>query len=55
MRQDMKGNTNLVTGTVYYLLGVHSGTVGPAITGGQQIGLGAAWYIDLVEEIAAQF
>src|SRR5574341_821955 len=49
---DDKGNTNLVTGTVYYLLGVHSGTVDPSITGGQQIGLGAAWYIDLVEEIA---
>ncbi len=52
---DDKGTTHLVTGTVYYLLGVHSGTVDPKITGGQQIGLGAAWYIELVEEIAAQF
>jgi len=52
---DDKGNTDLVTGTVYYLLGVHSGTVDPKITGGKEIGLGAAWYIELVEEIAAQF
>jgi S1-C subfamily serine protease len=52
---DDKGNTEIVTGTVYYLLGVHSGTIDPKITGGQQIGLGAAWYIELVEEIAAQF
>jgi hypothetical protein len=52
---DDKGNTNFVAGTVYYLLGVHSGTVDPSIAGGQQIGLGAAWYIDLVEGIAAQF
>jgi S1-C subfamily serine protease len=52
---DDKGNTNLVTGTTYYLIGVHSGTVDPKITGGQQIGLGAAWYSGLIEEIAAQF
>ncbi len=52
---DVRGTTNFVTGTIYYLLGVHSGTVDPKITGGQQIGLGAAWYIELVEEIAAQF
>lgn len=52
---DDKGNTNLVTGTTYYLIGVHSGTVDPKITGGQQIGLGAAWYAQLIEDIAAQF
>jgi len=52
---DDKGNTNLVTGTVYYLVGVHSGTIDPAMTGGKDIGLGAAWYADLVEDIAAQF
>ena len=52
---DDQGNTNFLTGTVYYLLGVHSGTIDPSITGGKQIGLGAAWYIELVEEIAAQF
>ena len=52
---DDKGTTHLVTGTIYYLLGVHSGTIDPKSTGGKQIGLGAAWYIELVEEIAAQF
>ena len=51
---DDKGNTNLLTGTVYYIVGVHSGTIDPKMTGGQDIGLGAAWYIELVEEIAAQ-
>jgi hypothetical protein len=52
---DDKGNTNLVTGTTYYLIGVHSGTVDPKITSGQQIGLGAAWYAQLIEDIVAQF
>lgn len=54
---DDKGNTNLVTGTVYYLLGVHSATLGITPSGQANIplGLGAAWYADLVEEIAAQF
>lgn len=51
---DNKGNTNLLTGTVYYIVGVHSGTIDPKMTAGQDIGLGAAWYIELVEEIAAQ-
>lgn len=50
---DEKGNTSLVTGTVYYLLGVHSGTVDSRITGGKEIGLGAAWYVNLVEDIVA--
>ncbi len=54
---DDQGNTNLVTGTVYYLLGVHSATVGVTPAGQPSIplGLGAAWYANLVEEIAAQF
>jgi len=52
---DDKGNTAIVTGTVYYLLGIHSGTVDPKITGGKEIGLGAAWYITLVDETAAAF
>lgn len=52
---DNKGNTQVVTGTIYYLLGVHSGTIDSEITGGQQIGLGAAWYAQLIEDIAAQF
>ncbi len=52
---DDAGNTNLTTGTVYYLIGVHSGTIDPKMTGGQKIGLGAAWYAKLVEDIAALF
>lgn len=52
---DDGGNTHIVTGTVYYLVGIHSGIVDPSITGGQQIGLGAAWYAELAEEIANTF
>lgn len=52
---DDNGNTSLVTGTVYYLIGVHSGTVKPRVTGGEDVGLGAAWYIQLVEDIASTF
>ena len=52
---DDKGNTRLMMGTVYYLVSVHSGTIDPKITGGQEIGLGAAWYAELIEDIAAQF
>jgi hypothetical protein len=52
---DDSGNTNFLTGTVYYLVGVHSGTVDKKVTGGQEIGLGAAWYAELIEDIIAQF
>ena len=52
---DDAGTTNLVTGTVYYLVGVHSGTVDKSVTGGQEIGLGAAWYAELIEDIASLF
>jgi len=52
---DDKGNANMMTGTVYYLLGIHSGTVDPKMTQGTDVGLGAAWYISLVEDIALQF
>jgi S1-C subfamily serine protease len=52
---DDQGNTNVVTGTVYYLVGVHSGTVSKDLTGGQDIGLGAAWYAELIEDIASRF
>ena len=54
---DDKGNTNIITGTVYYLLGVHSGTLGVTPAGKAEIplGLGAAWYANLIEEIAAEF
>jgi S1-C subfamily serine protease len=50
---DEKGNTRIVTGTVYYLLGVHSGVVDPKVTGGVALGLGAAWYAELIDEILA--
>lgn len=36
---DDEGKVRVVTGTVYYLVGVHSGTVAPAATGGTEIGL----------------
>jgi len=51
---DDKGNTRIVTGTVYYLLGVHSGVVDPKVTGGVALGLGAAWYAELIDEILAE-
>ena len=50
------GNTEFITGTNYYLLGVHSGTLNVKDPqDGTAIGLGAAWYIRLVEEICATF
>jgi len=54
---DDQGNTALVTGTTYYLVGVHSATLGVTPVGKPEIplGLGAAWNAELVEEIAAQF
>lgn len=54
-RVDDQGNTQLSTGTTYYLLGIHSGTIDPKMSGGEPLGLGAAWYAELLEEIAAQF
>jgi S1-C subfamily serine protease len=54
---DDQGNTHLTSGTTYYLLGVHSATLGVTPAGQQQIplGLGAAWYASLIEEIVSQF
>jgi len=56
---DANGNTEFVTGTIYYLLGVHSGAYFRNHPGQQQqpvnLGLGAAWYADLIEETAATF
>jgi len=49
---DEAGNTALVTGTVYYLVGIHSGTWEPR---GVPVGLGAAWYANLIEDAAASF
>ncbi|HUT00717.1 MAG TPA: hypothetical protein VMY59_10405, partial [Candidatus Thermoplasmatota archaeon] len=53
---DNEGNTAITTGTRYYLLGIHSGTTG-IISGNIRIplGLGVAWYIKIVEEIAKLF
>ena len=46
------GDTDLVSGTNYYLLGVHSGTINMRNPqDGLPIGLGAAWYAALIEEI----
>jgi len=52
---DEKGNTHVVIGTVYYLIGVHSGTIDSKLTGGEPIGLGAAWYAELIEDMVASF
>ena len=49
-------NTELNTGTIYYFLGVHSGTVDLRNPDDNTaIGLGAAWYADIVQRIAEQF
>jgi S1-C subfamily serine protease len=55
---DEQGNSFIDSGTVYYLLGVHLGTYDLTVgTPPRKIplGLGAAWYADLVEETAATF
>ena len=36
---DEQGNTSIVTGTVYYLLGIHSATLGVTSAGQQEIPL----------------
>jgi hypothetical protein len=48
---DSEGNTNMISGTHYYLVGIHSGTVDKNFTGGIEVGLGASWYAKLIEEI----
>lgn len=55
---DANGNTNFVAGLNYHLLGVHSGTYShvqawPPVN--IPLGLGMAWYSELVEETAASF
>jgi len=50
---DDQGNTNMVTGTVYYFVGVHSGVLALKSSSGEPIGLGASWYASLVDDIAA--
>ena len=49
---DENDNIQISTGMIYYLVGVHSATLS---TAGVAVGLGAAWYIDLVEATAALF
>lgn len=54
---DDKGNVRMVTGTVYYLLGIHSATlsvvsIGGTVSSNVPLGLGTAWYAQLIEEIA---
>lgn len=53
---DDKGNTRVMPGTIYYLVGVHSGTLSFDPPGQKSasipLGLGAAWYAQLVEDIA---
>jgi len=54
---DSEGNTNMVTGNPYYIVGIHSGTYSVKLSSGssEPLGLGVAWYIQLVEDIAASF
>lgn len=54
--QDAQGNVNMVAGTPYFLLGIHSGTYEITLAGGGSIplGLGATWYAQLIEDIAQQ-
>lgn len=54
---DDQGGTNITTGNNYYLLGIHSGTKNRVLSGGKIIplGLGIAWYIKIVEDIANLF
>ena len=50
---DAKGNTQLRTGVSYFLLGIHSGTVEWPPATQDPLGLGAAWYASVLDEIVA--
>lgn len=52
---DKDGNTNMLTGSPTYFLGVFSATLSVRVSATQEeaLGLGAVWYADLVEEIIA--
>ncbi|MBN4054505.1 trypsin-like peptidase domain-containing protein [Nitrospira defluvii] len=52
---DKKGNTNLLTGSPTYFVGIFSATLSVNVTATQQeaLGLGAVWYARLIEEIIA--
>jgi S1-C subfamily serine protease len=54
---DSDGNTHMVTGNPYYIVGIHSGTYSVTLSDGthEPLGLGVAWYIQIVEDIAELF
>jgi len=54
---DSERNTHIVTGNPYYILGIHSGTYSVPLADDtdEPLGLGAAWYIQSVEDIAKSF
>jgi hypothetical protein len=55
MWADKKGNTNVLTGSPTYFVGIFSATLSVNVTATQQeaLGLGAVWYARLIEEIIA--
>ncbi len=53
---DSDGNTNMVTGNPYYIVGIHSGTYSVNLSDvNEPLGLGVAWYIQIVDDIAKSF
>ena len=54
--RDKDGAVHMVTGVPHYLLGVHSGTYGITLEDGtaDPLGLGVAWYSNLIEDIASR-
>ena len=50
---DRAGNTNMLTGSPSYFLGVFSATLSLKVSATQEeaLGLGAVWYGKLIEEI----
>ena len=54
---DSDGNTHIFTRNPYYIVGVHSGTYSVTLSNGthEPLGLGVAWYIRIVEDIAESF
>jgi len=54
---DIEGNTHIVTGNPYYIVGIHSGTYSIPLSDGtsEPLGLGVAWYMQNVEDIVQLF
>ena len=48
---DDKGNTNLLTGSPIYFLGVHSATASYKPAGDEPLGLAFVWYASVIEQI----